>query len=67
MGLMIRVDLEKLPAYVPGANMPGAVKLASNEVTGGPLPSVVAAIVHHRRWVGGAVPAAGAGHLRASR
>jgi histidinol-phosphate aminotransferase len=42
---MIRVDLEKLPAYVPGANMPGAVKLASNEVTGGPLPSVVAAIV----------------------
>jgi histidinol-phosphate aminotransferase len=39
-----RADLESLPAYVPGRNIPGAVKLASNEVSAGPLPSVVAAI-----------------------
>ncbi|MGH3902294.1 MAG: histidinol-phosphate transaminase [Pseudonocardiaceae bacterium] len=40
----IRADLESLRGYVPGRNMPGAVKLASNEVPEGPLPSVVAAI-----------------------
>ncbi|MGH3796503.1 MAG: histidinol-phosphate transaminase [Pseudonocardiaceae bacterium] len=39
-----RADLEALPGYVPGRNVPGAVKLASNEVSAGPLPSVVAAI-----------------------
>ncbi|MFN2478192.1 MAG: histidinol-phosphate transaminase [Pseudonocardiaceae bacterium] len=39
-----RADLESLPAYVPGRSIPGAVKLASNEVSAGPLPSVVAAI-----------------------
>lgn len=39
-----RADLEHLPGYVPGRNIPGAIKLASNEVPGGPLPSVVAAI-----------------------
>jgi histidinol-phosphate aminotransferase len=39
-----RPDLEPLPVYVPGRNIPGAVKLASNEVFEGPLPSVVAAI-----------------------
>ncbi|MGH3778863.1 MAG: pyridoxal phosphate-dependent aminotransferase [Pseudonocardiaceae bacterium] len=39
-----RADLESLPVYVPGRNIPGAVKLASNEVSEGPLPSVVAAI-----------------------
>ena len=44
MGRMIRADLEKLPGYVPGASTPGAIKLASNEVAGEPLPSVVAAI-----------------------
>ncbi|MGH3981799.1 MAG: pyridoxal phosphate-dependent aminotransferase [Pseudonocardiaceae bacterium] len=40
-----RADLESLPLYVPGRNIPGAVKLASNEVSEGPLPSVAAAIV----------------------
>ncbi|GAA1458501.1 histidinol-phosphate transaminase [Williamsia maris] len=40
----IRPDLATLPAYVPGKTFPGAVKLASNEVTFGPLPSVAAAI-----------------------
>ena len=40
----IRADLESVPVYVPGRTIPGAVKLASNEVSAGPLPSVVAAI-----------------------
>jgi len=39
-----RADLDALPAYVPGRSAPGAVKLASNEVALGPLPSVLAAI-----------------------
>lgn len=41
----IRPDLATLPAYVPGNTFPGAIKLASNEVTFGPLPSVATAIV----------------------
>jgi histidinol-phosphate aminotransferase len=40
----IRPDLESIPAYTPGRNHPGAVKLASNESTLGPLPTVVKAI-----------------------
>jgi histidinol-phosphate aminotransferase len=44
MAARIRVDLESLPVYVPGRTIPGTVKLASNEVSAGPLPSVVAAI-----------------------
>jgi histidinol-phosphate aminotransferase len=39
-----RPDLESLPKYVPGRTIVGAIKLASNEVPGGPLPSVRAAI-----------------------
>ncbi|HVV23045.1 MAG TPA: histidinol-phosphate transaminase [Pseudonocardiaceae bacterium] len=39
-----RADLAQLPDYVPGRSIPGAIKLASNEVSAGPLPSVVAAI-----------------------
>jgi histidinol-phosphate aminotransferase len=39
-----RADLESLPLYVPGRVIPGAIKLASNEVPGGPLPSVAKAI-----------------------
>jgi histidinol-phosphate aminotransferase len=39
-----RADLEQLPNYVPGRTIAGAIKLASNEVAAGPLPSVVAAI-----------------------
>lgn len=41
----VRSDLHSIPSYVPGATVPGAVKLASNETTAGPLPSVAAAIV----------------------
>ena len=40
----VRSDLDAIPSYVPGATVPGAVKLASNETTAGPLPSVAAAI-----------------------
>ncbi|GAA4742528.1 histidinol-phosphate transaminase [Gordonia alkaliphila] len=44
MTLRIRPDLDSLPAYVPGKTFPGALKLASNEVTEPPLPAVVEAI-----------------------
>ncbi len=40
----IRPDLDTIPAYVPGRTFPGAIKLASNETTQGPLPSVRDAI-----------------------
>jgi histidinol-phosphate aminotransferase len=40
-----RADLESLPLYVAGRTIPGAIKLASNEVPGGPLPSVAKAIM----------------------
>ncbi|MDG3010405.1 histidinol-phosphate transaminase [Rhodococcus sp. D2-41] len=39
-----RPELDSLPAYVPGKSVPGAIKLASNETTAGPLPSVAKAI-----------------------
>ncbi len=41
---VLRPDLDTLPAYVPGRAIPGAIKLASNEVALPPLPSVLAAI-----------------------
>src|SRR5438477_11506598 len=41
---LTRPDLAALPSYVPGRTVPGAIKLASNEVPYGPLPGVVAAI-----------------------
>jgi histidinol-phosphate aminotransferase len=41
---LTRPDLDALPAYVPGRNVPGAIKLASNEVPYGPLPGVVEAV-----------------------
>jgi len=41
---VIRADLDQLPSYVPGRSIPGAVKLASNEVAAAPLPNVIAAI-----------------------
>ena len=41
---LIRPDLDTLPAYVPGKSIPGAIKLASNEVTLPPTPRVLAAI-----------------------
>lgn len=42
--MLTRADLDALPTYVPGRTVPGAIKLASNEVPYGPLPGVVAAI-----------------------
>ncbi|WP_342319376.1 histidinol-phosphate transaminase [Corynebacterium mayonis] len=42
---MIRPDLDHLPAYVPGARNETAVKLSSNEIAEGPLPSVKEAMV----------------------
>ncbi|OLT11291.1 histidinol-phosphate transaminase [Pseudonocardia sp. CNS-139] len=41
---LIRPDLDTLPAYVPGRAIPGAIKLASNEVPLPPSPRVLAAI-----------------------
>jgi histidinol-phosphate aminotransferase len=40
----IRGDLDSLPAYVPGRAVPGAIKLASNEVPLPPPPAVLAAV-----------------------
>ena len=42
--MLTRADLAKLPEYVPGRSVPGAIKLASNEVPYGPLPGVPEAI-----------------------
>ena len=42
--MLTRADLDALPTYVPGRSVPGAIKLASNEVPYGPLPGVVDAI-----------------------
>ncbi|RJQ77442.1 histidinol-phosphate transaminase [Pseudonocardiaceae bacterium YIM PH 21723] len=44
MTVRTRADLAQLPLYVPGRTIEGAIKLASNEVSAGPLPSVVEAI-----------------------
>ncbi len=41
---IIRPDLEQVPAYVPGKAVPGTLKIASNEMSQPPLPSVAAAI-----------------------
>ncbi|HEX6501179.1 MAG TPA: histidinol-phosphate transaminase [Micromonosporaceae bacterium] len=44
MSRLTRADLEALPNYVPGRTVPGAIKLASNEVPYGPLPGVAEAV-----------------------
>jgi histidinol-phosphate aminotransferase len=44
MAELTRSDLAALPKYVAGRSVPGAIKLASNEVPFGPLPGVVEAI-----------------------
>ena len=44
MTVHTRADLASLPSYVAGRTIPGAIKLASNEVSAGPLPSVQAVI-----------------------
>lgn len=36
MTSLFREDLASIPAYVPGRTIPGAIKIASNEVTDGP-------------------------------
>lgn len=41
---MIRPDLIDIPAYVPGAQLGDALMLSSNEVSQGPLPSVLEAM-----------------------
>lgn len=41
---MIRKDLSQLAAYVPGARNERAVKLSSNEIAEGPLPTVTEAM-----------------------
>jgi histidinol-phosphate aminotransferase len=41
---LIRPDLDSLPAYVPGRAIPGAIKLASNEVPLPPTAPVLAAV-----------------------
>ncbi|WP_019855959.1 histidinol-phosphate transaminase [Actinopolyspora mortivallis] len=46
MSVRVRADLDSLPAYVAGRTVPGSTKLASNEVSRGPLPSVVEAVTH---------------------
>lgn len=44
MTVRTRADLDQLPAYVAGRSVPGSIKLASNEVSAGPLPGVLDAI-----------------------
>ncbi|MFR9729054.1 histidinol-phosphate transaminase [Saccharopolyspora sp. MS10] len=44
MTVRIRADLDQLPAYVAGRTVAGSLKLASNEVSAGPLPGVPEAI-----------------------
>ncbi|WP_460062659.1 histidinol-phosphate transaminase [Streptomyces sp. YKOK-I1] len=41
----VRASLSRLPAYVPGRKLPGAVVLASNESPHGLLPGVAATLV----------------------
>lgn len=41
---LIRPDLDTVPAYVPGRAVPGAIKLASNEVAEPPSPVVLEAV-----------------------
>ena len=44
MTARIRPEIAALPAYVEGKTVPGSIKLASNETTFGPLPSVAEAV-----------------------
>ena len=44
MSVPLRPDLAALPAYVAGRTVPGAIKLASNEMSLPPLPSVLDAV-----------------------
>ncbi len=62
MTVRTRADLAALPGYVPGKSVPGAIKLASNEVSLGPLPSVVTAIAEAASRIN-RYPDSGAGEL----
>ena len=42
--MRLRPEMADLPAYTPGRNVPGAIKIASNETVHGPLPSVREAV-----------------------
>lgn len=44
MTVQLRRTLDSLPAYAPGRTVPGAIKLASNELSFPTLPTVVEAI-----------------------
>ncbi|EID11979.1 histidinol-phosphate transaminase [Mycolicibacterium phlei] len=44
MSVRLRPEMADLPAYTPGRNVPGAIKIASNETVHGPLPSVREAV-----------------------
>lgn len=65
MNARIRPDLDSIPAYAPGRSHPGAVKLASNESTFGPLPSVAKAIGEATELIN-RYPDNGSGELRAA-
>ncbi len=56
MAVAFRAALESLPTYTPGRTVPGAIKLASNEVPFPVLPSVTAAVT---AAMGDTDPAAG--------
>jgi histidinol-phosphate aminotransferase len=47
----LRPELADLPAYTPGRNVPGAIKIASNETVDGPLPSVRIAIAEATEFI----------------
>lgn len=65
MSARIRPDLESIPAYAPGRSHPGAVKLASNETTQGPLPSVAKVIAEAAELIN-RYPDNSSGELRAA-
>ena len=44
MTVRTRSALDSLPAYAPGRTVPGAIKLASNELSFPTLPAIAAAI-----------------------
>ncbi|MDQ3403777.1 MAG: histidinol-phosphate transaminase [Actinomycetota bacterium] len=65
MSVHTRADLDSLPGYVPGRTIPGAIKLASNEVSLDPLPSVVDAVARAAGSIN-RYPDSGAGELVAA-
>jgi histidinol-phosphate aminotransferase len=65
VSVQIRPDLDSIPAYTPGRSHPGAVKLASNETTFGPLPAAAKAIAEAAE-LANRYPDNQAGELRAA-